>query len=119
MSSAPEVTKATEASEVPIDRQSDVDEKEQVDHIEAAPISEDPKVAALQAGIEALHGLTQEEYDALHKRLVRKVSFRVASDHLTARSIPDYFLCFSFSWSSIIWTEMPSRQSIFFLRLCQ
>lgn len=63
----------TKASEVPIDRQSEIDEKEQVDHLEAAPRSSDPKVAALQDGIEALHRLTPEEYDALHKKLVRKV----------------------------------------------
>ena len=68
------IQEAPKTTEVPIARQSDVDEKEQVDHLEAAPRSSDPKTAALQDGIEALHRLSQEEYDALHKRLVRKVS---------------------------------------------
>lgn len=71
MSNPHELNKATE---VPIDRLSEVDEKEQVDHIEAAPRSSDAQTAALQDSIAALQTLSQAEYDALHKRLVRKVS---------------------------------------------
>lgn len=60
---------------MPLDRQSDIDEKERVDHIEAAARPTDPKAAALHDGMEALQRMSQDEYDALHKKLVRKVSF--------------------------------------------
>ena len=103
----------TKASEVPLDRQSDIDEKEQVDHLEAATRSTDPRTAALQEGIEALHRLTPEEYEALHKRLVRKVSGKypmltfvpIRLDHF--RSILVSCLFCSFFLFSITSIEMP------------
>lgn len=73
MSNAMSNEKSIEPTPVSIDRQSDIDEKEQVDHVEASAQPADPKAAALQEGMEALQRLSQDEYDALHKRLVRKV----------------------------------------------
>lgn len=57
---------------VPIDP--DLDGKESVHHMEAAALSNDPKVAALQADIEDLLRLSEEDYEVVHRRLVRKVS---------------------------------------------
>ena len=52
----------------------DLDGKESIHHEEATVLSSDPKVAALQSEIEELLLLSQEDYDTVHRRLVRKVS---------------------------------------------
>jgi hypothetical protein len=52
----------------------DLDGKESIHHVEATILSSDPKVAALQSEVEELLRLSQEDYDIVHRRLVRKVS---------------------------------------------
>ena len=51
----------------------DLDGKESIHHVEATILSSDPKVA-LQSEIEELLRLSQEDYEIVHRRLVRKVS---------------------------------------------
>jgi hypothetical protein len=51
----------------------DLDGKESNHHVEATVLSNDPKVA-LQSEIEELLRLSQEDYEIVHRRLVRKVS---------------------------------------------
>jgi hypothetical protein len=51
----------------------DLDGKESIHHVEATVLSNDPKVA-LQSEIEELLRLSQEDYEIVHRRLVRKVS---------------------------------------------
>lgn len=48
--------------------------KESIHHVEATVFSSDPKVAALQSEIEELLLLSPEDYDIVHRELVRKVS---------------------------------------------
>jgi len=58
----------------------DLDGKESVHHMEAAVLSNDPKVAALQVNIEELLRLSEEDYEVVHRRLVRKVNARTVGD---------------------------------------
>ena len=52
----------------------ELDGKESIHHVEATVLSSDPKVAALHSEIGDLLRLSQEDYDIVHRRLVRKVS---------------------------------------------
>jgi len=52
----------------------DLDGKGSISHVEATVLSSDPRVALLQSEIEELLQLSQEEYEIVHRRLVRKVS---------------------------------------------
>jgi len=78
----------------------DLDGKESIHHVEATVLSRNPEVAAIQSGIEELLLLSQEDYDIIHKNLVKKVSgSNIVPD---IRSTPDFCQSCSFCSSSII-----------------